>query len=131
MDVRLKRVYEPADAGDGVRVLVDRLWPRGLSKQEAQLDEWVKECAPSSLLRRSWHADPRAHEPDRFRAFAASYREELERGEASAALDALVRLARTAERVTLVYGAKDERINHAVVLREALIERAEDRSGPS
>lgn len=123
MDVRLKRVYDEASPDDGVRVLVDRLWPRGVSKERAALDLWDRALAPSAELRRSWHADPAAHDPERFAAFAADYRDELARDPASAALDRLAQLARDRPRVTLLYGAKDTRQNHAVVLRDALLER--------
>lgn len=121
--VRIKRAYEPAEPGDGCRVLVDRLWPRGVSKERAALDRWEKEVAPSNELRREWHADPRAHEPDRFAAFAERYRSELAEPPAAEALDRLVGLARAHERLTLLYGARDERANHAVVLRDALRQR--------
>ncbi|RGE23785.1 DUF488 domain-containing protein [Leucobacter sp. wl10] len=123
MEVRVKRVYEPAEPGDGFRVLVDRLWPRGVSKERAGLDLWDREVAPSSGLRRALHADPRAHDPERFDAFAADYREELASGPAAEALDRLVGLAREHSPLTLLYGAKDKRVSHAVVLREVLLER--------
>ncbi|MBS1878129.1 MAG: DUF488 family protein [Actinobacteria bacterium] len=112
MDVRLKRAYEPAAPDDGYRVLVDRLWPRGVSRERAQLDEWDRELAPSTELRK-WFG----HEPDRFEGFRRRYREEL-RGH-RAALTALRRRAR-AGTVTLVYAARDSDHNEAVVLAEAL-----------
>ncbi len=124
MDVRTKRVYEPAAPEDGTRVLIDRLWPRGVKKEDARLDLWLKDAAPSSELRKSWHADARGHEPARFAAFAESYREELSHPPASAALDRLVGLAEEAVRLTLLYGAKDESVNHANVLRDAVLARA-------
>lgn len=123
MDVRIKRVYEPADEADGTRALVDRLWPRGLAKAEAHLDLWAKAAAPSAELRREWHADPQAHSPERFAAFAEDYRAELASGDASRAVDELVELARGPKRLTLLYGARDERMNHALVLREVVLER--------
>lgn len=123
MDLRIKRVYEPAEPADGFRVLVDRLWPRGVSKADARLDRWDRDAAPSPDLRRSWHADPAGHEPDHFAAFAEAYRAELAEGAASDALDELADLAREHDALTLLYGAKDPEINHAVVLREALRER--------
>lgn len=126
MDVKIKRVYDPPTETDGYRVLVDRLWPRGLSKEHAAVDLWDKEVAPSPDLRREWHTDPHAHSPERFAAFAHDYRSELATGPASAALDALVTLAQEHQPLTLVYGAKDEQSNHAVVLLEALRERAND-----
>lgn len=124
MDVKIKRVYDPPAESDGFRVLVDRLWPRGLSKEHAAVDLWDKDVAPSPDLRREWHADPHAHSPERFAAFANDYRSELAAGVTSAALDALVTLAQEHQPLTLVYGAKDEHSNHALVLLEALIERA-------
>ena len=119
----LKRVYEPADPADGVRVLVDRLWPRGLTKTRAEVDVWAKDAAPSPELRKIWHADPDAHSPARFAVFSADYRRELAVSPASEALDELAELAREHRRVTLLYGAKDEQSNHAVVLRAALLDR--------
>lgn len=124
MDVRLKRVYEdPADS-DGLRVLVDRLWPRGVSKAEAKLDRWDKDVAPSAELRSAWHAEKDPHSSENFAAFSESYREELSHSPASDALDELVSLARDKKRLTLLYGAKDTEVNHAVVLRDALLERS-------
>ncbi|MGO1539417.1 MAG: DUF488 domain-containing protein [Leucobacter sp.] len=125
MDVRIKRVYEPAERQDGVRVLVDRLWPRGISKEDAALDQWSKDVAPSADLRKSWHAEHDPHSSPHFHAFAEAYREELQRDPASSALDDLIELARSSSRLTLLYGAKDTEVNHAVVLRDALLERAE------
>jgi uncharacterized protein YeaO (DUF488 family) len=104
-------------------VLVDRLWPRGLSKAKAQLDRWDREVAPSAQLRRAWHAEPEGHSPEGFRAFARDYRRELATDEGSAALEELIALAREHSPLTLLFGAKDEEINHAAVLREALLDR--------
>lgn len=112
MDVRLKRAYDAASPSDGYRVLIDRLWPRGVSKQRARLDEWEKELAPSTELRQ-WFG----HEPSRFEEFRRRYVEEL-RGERSR-LTALRRQAR-AGTLTLVYGARDSEHNEAVVLAEVL-----------
>lgn len=106
---RIKRVYEPAAKSDGKRILVDRVWPRGISKQEAALADWVKEVAPSTELRQ-WFG----HKPERFEEFRKRYKAELK---GNAALEALRGLAGT---VTLVYGAKDEDHNQAVVLRDLL-----------
>ncbi|MFV0524520.1 MAG: DUF488 domain-containing protein [Acidimicrobiales bacterium] len=110
--VRVKRVYEAPAAGDGYRVLVDRLWPRGVSRERADLDEWLKEVAPSDALRR-WFA----HDPARFPEFVERYRAELD---GSAALDQLRRICRDHDVVTLLYGAKDTEHNQAVVLRDLL-----------
>ena len=121
--MRIKRVYAAADPADGARVLVDRLWPRGISKAEAALELWDRDVAPSTELRKTWHADPLAHDPEHFAAFAAAYRAELAQEPAHSALLRLVELARGSAPVTLLYGARDERVNHAVVLRDALLER--------
>lgn len=110
--VRIKRVYEPAEAGDGYRVLVDRIWPRGVSKEQARLDEWLKEVAPTSELRR-WFG----HDPEKFTEFSQRYRTELADSSALAELQEIV--ARE-NQVTLVYGARDELHNQAVVLAEML-----------
>lgn len=107
-----KRIYEAPSAGDGFRILVDRLWPRGVRKEDAKLDDWMKSLAPSSSLRK-WFD----HRPDRFEAFARRYREALEND-----VEILERLRKLSEtkRVTLLYAAKDTAINHAVVLRDVL-----------
>lgn len=123
MEILLKRAYDPADPSDGTRVLVDRLWPRGVSRERAALDDWAKEVAPSAELRTEWHHDPEGRSPAHFAAFAARYRAELATGEGLAALDALAALARSVPRITLVYGAKVPVENHVVVLREALLDR--------
>jgi uncharacterized protein YeaO (DUF488 family) len=106
--LRLKRAYDPRSRGDGRRVLVDRLWPRGVSKERVAIDEWMKELAPSTGLRR-WFA----HDPARWVAFQRLYRLELE-----AQTDLVDRLARYAleGRVTLIFGARDPTHNDAVVL---------------
>jgi uncharacterized protein YeaO (DUF488 family) len=116
--LRLKRVYEPPDLADGVRVLVDRLWPRGLSRERAQIAVWLKEVAPSDALRRRFHGDPTGWD-----AFKTAYYAELEREPArSAVRDLLDRL--TGEPVTLLFAARDEARNNAVALKEWLDARA-------
>ena len=112
MDVRLKRAYKPASDEDGYRVLVDRLWPRGVSKEQAKLDEWDQELAPSRQLR-EWFG----HEPDRFPEFRRRYIDELRANRAR--LRELRRRARTGT-LTLVYSAHDSEHNDAVVLAEVL-----------
>jgi uncharacterized protein YeaO (DUF488 family) len=112
MDVRLKRVYEPAAASDGYRVLVDRLWPRGVSTQRADLDRWDKELAPSAELRQ-WFG----HDPKRFQEFRRRYERELR--EQRARLSELRRRAREGT-LTLVYSAHDADHNDAVVLADVL-----------
>jgi len=109
--IRTKRVYEPPASEDGTRVLVDRLWPRGLSKDEARIDWWARELAPSDKLRR-WFG----HSPPRFRQFVERYKLELNSGEAAARLKALA----AKQTVTLVYAARDERHNNARALVEIL-----------
>lgn len=111
--LRLKRAYEAAESSDGLRILVDRLWPRGLSKDKAALDDWLKDIAPSTELRR-WFG----HDPERWKEFQRRYREELKQhGEA---LEHLRGLAKK-KTVTLVYSAHDEEHNDAVVLKEVLL----------
>ncbi len=113
--VGLKRAYEAPSASDGMRVLVDRLWPRGLTKDQLAVDFWLKEAAPSDTLRR-WYG----HQPGRWQSFARKYRAELEqRTDLLRLLDELRRRGR----VTLLYGARDTARNNAVVLREVLEER--------
>ncbi len=110
--VRVKRAYEPSARADGYRVLVDRLWPRGLKKEDLELDAWLKELAPSHSLRR-WFG----HDPGRFAEFAARYKRALASPPARELLRALARRAR-AGTVTLVYSARDPEHNQAVVLKQ-------------
>ncbi|WP_157156972.1 DUF488 domain-containing protein [Diaminobutyricimonas sp. LJ205] len=112
MAVRLKRVYDDADEADGFRVLVDRLWPRGVTKERASVDLWLKDVAPSPELRKDWH-----HHPEQWDDFAARYRAELEDNPAVAELE---RLTREHPTLTLLYGAKDPVVNHARVLLDVL-----------
>jgi uncharacterized protein YeaO (DUF488 family) len=112
MPFLIKRIYDGADPSDGFRVLVDRLWPRGMSKQRARLDLWLKDAAPSSELR-TWFD----HRAERFPEFSLRYRAELD---TNAAVDELRQIARANPTVTLLYGAKSPEINHAVVLAEFL-----------
>ena len=108
--VDIKRVYEQAADEDGVRILVDRLWPRGVSKERAALSGWLKDVAPGPDLRRWWH-----HDPDRFEDFARRYRTELDD---NPALEDLLSIVREHDRTTLVYAAKDPAVNHALILRD-------------
>ena len=119
---RIKRVYEPAAPDDGVRVLVDRLWPRGVSRDRAALDLWPKEVAPSTALRERWHGDPRGHEPARFAAFEEAYREELAEDPARSALAELARAVAGKPRVLLLTATKDPSVSHVPVIRAALAE---------
>lgn len=116
-DIRLKRAYDPPARSDGTRVLIDRLWPRGMTKEKAELDQWFRDVAPSSDLRR-WFG----HDPARWHEFQHRYRGELRQH--ADLLDELLELARKGT-LTLVFGARDEEHNDAVVLRQALLERAE------
>jgi uncharacterized protein YeaO (DUF488 family) len=110
VDVRTKRIYDPAEPGDGYRILVDRVWPRGVSREAARLDEWAKDLAPTTELRK-WFA----HDPARFGEFRTRYRAELgERGEEIERLRALAR----SRSLTILYAARDCDHNNAVVLAE-------------
>lgn len=111
-NIQIKRIYdEPADE-DGYRVLVDRLWPRGVSKEDAQLDEWMKEITPSPELRKWFN-----HEPDKFEEFKKRYEHEL--ASKHKPVEKLLDIAEN-HKVTLLYAAKDETHNHAIVLKEFL-----------
>lgn len=112
METRLKRAYEPARPEDGCRILVERLWPRGVSKEAAQIDLWAKEAAPSTELRK-WFG----HDPEKWAEFRRRYRAELRANEA--ALEPIRERLR-ARRVTFVFGSKEERFNNAVALAEYL-----------
>lgn len=113
--IQIKRIYEDASAEDGYRILVDRLWPRGVSKIRAKLDEWDKEVPPSTELR-EWFD----HQPAKFEEFTELYEEELK-----AKKEELERIRKIADKqtVTLLYGARDPKINHAVVLQNVLNQR--------
>ncbi|NLN25837.1 MAG: DUF488 domain-containing protein [Bacteroidetes bacterium] len=112
MDIQIKRIYEPVSKEDGIRVLVDRVWPRGIRKENANLQEWMKEIAPSTELRK-WYN----HQEALFKEFSIKYRKELDRN-----LEFVEKLKTyaTEKRLTLVYGAKDEIHNQAVVLKTYL-----------
>jgi len=112
MNLKLKRVYEPSDKNDGTRILIDRLWPRGMTKAKAGVDIWLKELAPSAELRK-WFG----HDPDKWTEFKKRYRVELEEND-----EQLARLKEEIKKgtVTLLYGAKDEEHNDAVALAEFL-----------
>jgi uncharacterized protein YeaO (DUF488 family) len=114
--VKLKRVYEEPSLADGMRVLVDRLWPRGLTKHDVSADLWLRDAAPSSALRR-WYG----HDAKRWRRFSSKYRGELA-GQPDV-LELLDDLRRRAP-VTLIFGARDKAHSHAIVLREVLEERS-------
>lgn len=119
MTLQAKRVYEDAAPGDGFRVLVDRLWPRGVRKADAHVDLWEKQVAPSTELRTWFH-----HDPERMEEFQARYRAELDE---NPAVDDLRRVVAEHDTVTLLFGAKDTEHNEAVVLRDYL---TGDEGGP-
>lgn len=112
MSIVLKRIYEEDQRVGGYRVLIDRIWPRGISKEDADLDEWMKEVAPSSSLRK-WFD----HDKEKFSEFKQKYKEELKEHS-----DAVKKLREAADgnRLVLLYGAKDKEHNHAIVLKEYL-----------
>lgn len=112
MTILLKRAYQPYDSGDGFRILVDRLWPRGIEKSAAHIDLWLKDVAPSTELRK-WFG----HEPEKWKEFRTRYLAELKHN--PEAMGELTEHAHAGV-VTLVYGAKDEQHNQAVVLKEYL-----------
>lgn len=113
--VAVKRVYEPPTRKDGTRVLVDRLWPRGLTKERASLDAWLRDLAPSDELRQWYH-----QRPEGWAQFCKRYLKELARPEASAPLEELYRLAHEPRQLTLLFASKNEVRNNAVVLRDLL-----------
>lgn len=111
--IKLKRIYEPYDKKDGYRVLVDRLWPRGISKERAHLDLWLKDIAPSSDLRKWFN-----HDPEKWPDFKKKYRTELRKN--TEAMDRLKRIYKAHPKLCLLYGAKDEEHNEAVILAGVL-----------
>ena len=121
-NIRLKRAYDSASSGDGARILIDRLWPRGVRKADAAIDVWAKDIAPSTALRR-WFG----HDPARWHEFRRRYSEEIHRRRHQ--LDELRTLAQKG-RITLVFAARDEAHNDAVVLREILLGRSIPRRPP-
>ncbi len=112
MNVRIKRAYEEPDGGDGERILVDRLWPRGLTKEKAKLDLWLKDVAPSTELRK-WFS----HDPAKWAEFQRRYHEELKRNKEDLSI---LKQEAAKGNVTLIYGAKDQEHNEAVVLQRLL-----------
>ena len=125
MTVAIKRVYEPASRTDGARVLVDRLWPRGLTKAKAAVDEWLRDLAPSDELRRWYHAHSDQAATIRgqsapWQSFRKKYLKELSQPEAQDALRQLYQLAHKRKRVTLLFASKNETHNNAAVLKELL-----------
>lgn len=120
-EIRIKRVYDPPQESDGVRILVDRLWPRGLRKERAAITRWLKDIAPSSELRK-WFG----HDPARWAEFSRRYRSELARNH-----DAIAKLAELSkgDPVTLLYAAHDTEHNHALVLADYICRHRKDFDG--
>lgn len=112
--IGIKRIYEDPDDDDGYRILVDRIWPRGVSKEDARLDDWSKDLAPSDKLRK-WFG----HDPKKFKEFAKKYRKELK--DKKEDIEEILKIAEK-QKVTLLYGAKDTEHNQAVVLQKLLKE---------
>lgn len=112
MKINIKRIYETPDNKDGYRILIDRLWPRGIAKTEAHIDEWIKEIAPSNELRK-WFG----HQPELFGEFSKKYKAELK--DKTELLSKIKSIAKK-QTVTLLYGAKDTVHNQAVILQEVL-----------
>lgn len=115
--IEIKRAYETASKKDGYRILVDRLWPRGVSKEQASIDLWMKEIAPSVALRKWFN-----HDPKRWKDFQKKYQQELKKNHKT--VKEMLNLERQKKVVTLVYAAKSEEINHAAVLRNYLIKKS-------
>jgi len=114
----IKRVYDPPSKEDGARLLVDRLWPRGISKERAKLTTWAKEIAPSTQLRQDFD-----HEEQKFDWFKKMYTDELNKNPETKAFISEVKILLAKGNVTLLYGAKDPKINHATVLRDYVAKR--------
>jgi uncharacterized protein YeaO (DUF488 family) len=122
MNIKIKRVYEQPDKKDGERILVDRLWPRGLTKEKAGVDLWLKDIAPSTELRK-WFA----HDPNKWKSFRGRYETEIRHN------DDLIKVLKDKARegtVTLIYGARDEEHNEALVLKQFL-EKSERGAAPA
>lgn len=113
--IRIKRIYDPLDSKEGVRILVDRLWPRGIKKEKAKVDIWMKEIAPSPGLRKWFN-----HEPTKWEGFKKAYKEELEH---SKAIGELERYIGVNKKITLLYAASDQEHNHALVLLDYIREK--------
>lgn len=112
MTIHVKRIYEPFAPSDGYRILVDRLWPRGIKKETAHIDSWLKDLAPSAALRK-WFD----HEPEKWASFLEQYRAELE---ASVAMEVWAGLVKAHARITLLYAARDTQYNNAAALKQLM-----------
>lgn len=120
MDIKVKRIYEQVSKDDGVRILVDRLWPRGVSKEEANLDHWLKDIGPSSELRKWFN-----HDPEKFNEFSKKYKSELQENKAQKeAFEQLTSILENGNKsFTLLFSAKEEKYNHVQILK-SLIEKS-------
>ncbi len=117
MEIRLKRAYDTAARSDGPRILVDRIWPRGVAKEDADIAHWLKGLAPSTELRKWFN-----HDPDKWSEFCERYLKELKSDEAAEDLSTLRQLLDEHERITLVFAAKDTEHNNAVALRDYILD---------
>ena len=117
MNIVIKRVYEPFESSDGYRVLVDKLWPRGIKKEDAHIDYWAKELTPSTEIRKTFN-----HEDDKWVPFKSNYLKELKAN--SDTIDAFLEQIRHKDKITLLYGAKNPVHNHAIILRDFLEQKA-------
>ncbi|WP_173916677.1 DUF488 domain-containing protein [Halobacillus sp. Marseille-Q1614] len=115
MSIVLQRIYEKDEPISGNRILVDRVWPRGISKENAHLDQWMKDIAPSPSLRKWFN-----HDPDKFDEFKQAYKDEIQQNDEKLSLLKELKKKSDGERLILLYGAKDQQHNHAVVLKEML-----------
>lgn len=114
--IRLKRIYEEPNKEDGIRILVDRLWPRGVSKEKAKLNYWLKELGPSNELRKEFN-----HDAHKYETFKKKYKEELKTGKQKEAFNELKKIIEgTDQRITLLYAAKDEKNNNAQVIKQVI-----------
>ena len=116
--ILIKRVYDAPESRDGYRILIDRLWPRGIRKDEARLSDWVKAIAPTTIIRKEFN-----HEPANMAVFQAQYVAELDSNPEAATFIRILAEKLKEENVTLVYGARDEKYNHAVILKGWLEEK--------
>ncbi len=112
-NIKIKRIYEPPSKTDGYRILIDRLWPRGMKKEDAHVDKWLKEIAPSTELRQWFHA-----EPGRWEQFRMKYLDELKNSDA---VDELLSYINKYDTITLLYSVKDEEHNHALILKDFIL----------
>lgn len=112
-NLKIKRIYKPTSKEDGYRILVDKLWPRGISKERANLDKWAKEITPSDRLRKEF-----CHKPEFMKVFRENYLSELDNNEHAIGFVNLIKEKLEEGNVTLLYAAKDEENNHAIILRE-------------